>query len=43
MRRRDTSRACALSAAVTVRKPRPRPVLLSRVVLGDAKGCSILS
>jgi hypothetical protein len=28
---------------VTVRKPRPRPVLLSRVVLGEAKGCSILS
>ena len=38
MRRRDTSRACAFSAAVTVLGPRVRPVLLmSRFVCGDAK------
>jgi hypothetical protein len=44
MRRRDTSRACALSAAVTVlRLPDRRVLLMSLNVLGDAKGCSILS
>lgn len=38
MRRRDTSRACAFSAAVTVLESRPRPALLiSRFVCGDAK------
>ena len=34
MRRSDTSRACAFSAAVTVRGPRPRPGLLPRVFSG---------
>lgn len=37
-RRRDTSRAWAFSAAVTVRAPRPRPVLPeSEFVVGDTK------
>jgi hypothetical protein len=33
----ETSRACAFSAAVTDREPRPRPVLMSRFVCGAAK------
>src|ERR1700733_6196823 len=38
MRRKDTSRACAFSAAVTVFGPRVRPpLLMSRFVDGDAK------
>jgi hypothetical protein len=42
MRRSDTSRACARSAAVTVRGPRPRLVLVSRFVSVVAKKFSIL-
>src|SRR5438132_4163295 len=43
MRPRDTSRACALSAAVTLLEPRVRPVLLmSRNARGDSKRRSIL-
>src|SRR5208337_4565476 len=44
MRRRDTSRACAFSAAVTVLEPWVRPLVLrSRFVCGDSKRFSILS
>ena len=42
IRRSDTSRAWARSAAVTVREPRDRPPLVSRVVSGAAKSSSIL-
>ena len=43
MRPRDTSRACAFSAAVTDVEPRVRPdLLISGFVCGDAKCCSIL-
>ena len=38
IRRRDTSRACVFSAAVTVLDPRCRALLMSRFGLGGAKG-----